>query len=325
VNYLIGNTVTVAGTHGYTMTAIAIPHAVALVGNAQQNVVYTSISSTAASNASEIEALNLLTGTSTFSAQPLGGWGTLALSDDGQYLYTSSGAGVQQVQTSNLTVSLSIAAPGIDSIAVAPGEPQTIAVTGTEAPLQIFDKAVARPNSLAPGATENYGDLHWGTDTNLYTDYFIGAGPTNSCNVPVDASGVSKLGTCDYTDNGQGYNYANGLGYGPGGTVVDTTTNWNAVGTLTAPNASIPWPPLPDTILGRVFAIGTTTSLTSCVLLSFNLTTLAPIASLHLPADSGGSCLAGIGKSSTVRWGTNGLALLASDYLIVISGTFVAP
>jgi hypothetical protein len=326
VNYTIGNTVTVAGANGYTMTAVAVPQALALVGNAQQNVVYTSISSVATSDASGIEALNLLTGTTAFSAQPIGGSQTLALSDDGQYLYTPGNAAVQQVQTSNLTVSLSIPATGVDSIAVAPGEPQTIAVAGTEVPLQIFDKAVARQNALQQGATYWYDNLQWATDTHLYATYVNAPGPSSACNVPVDANGVSTVGTCEQRDAGY-YNYANGLGYGFGNVV--NTTNWNLVGTLTAPGATIEVPALPDATLGRVFAVTTAPNPYLCQLLSFDLATLAPIASLHLPSDSSGSCpprntmtpWPGI----PVRWGTNGLALLANDHIIVIKGTFVGP
>src|SRR5450631_431840 len=57
LTYAVGNTVTMAGTNGYTMTFFPAT-ALALAGYAVRSVIYASISSTAANNPSTIEALN---------------------------------------------------------------------------------------------------------------------------------------------------------------------------------------------------------------------------------------------------------------------------
>ncbi len=270
LTYKVGNTVTVVGANGYTMTYFPAPAQAIVWKCGSGTPIYISVYTSAPSHPGTIEALNPLTGTTTFSTQPLGGTDVLALSGDGQYLYTGKG---EQVLTSTLTAGLSISVvPGsaIESIAVAPGEPQTIAVGGFSF-VQIFDGAVARPNALIFNATSGVFDLQWGsTDSVLYGGYFNGA-QFPECNFTVDASGVSGPGTCINADL-DGFYFANGLGYGPGGLVVNATT-WATVTTLSAPNMTLGYFVFPDTSTGKAFAAATNTNNEQCTIqsLRFNL------------------------------------------------------
>jgi hypothetical protein len=323
LTYAIGNTVTVAGTNGYTMTAVPAT-ATAIAGNAAQPIIYESIASTANSDASTIEALNPMTGTSTFSPQAIGGYKVLAISDDGVYLYTPSPTGVNQVLTSNLTVNLSISGAGGVSIAVAPGQPQTIAAASAQE-LQIFDGTVARPDAATFCAIGcGIAALQWGTTSVVYGQYNAGAGaPLPECSYAVGAAGLTGAHSCSSTST-YPFSFANGLGYVAGGTIVNAAT-WATVATMSAPNLTV-GTIFPDTSTGKSFAFATNSNTNECTIESFNLTTNTPIANLHLPsAGNGSNCIYPI-----VRWGANGLAVNqgyagSTGYVLVISGAFVAP
>jgi hypothetical protein len=125
------------------------------------------------------------------------------------------------------------------------------------------------------------------------------------------------------------FNFANGLGYVSGGTVVDAVT-WATVATLSVPNEAITTP-LPDATLGKAFAFVSPPLPAGCTLQSFDLISHAPIASVRLPTVVTGSGVTNCGYAGTlVRWGSNGIALNAFNpgspsYIIVISGAFVGP
>lgn len=239
------------------------------------------------------------------------------LSYDGQYIYTPTSTGVEQVLTSTLTADLSIpvTAGPVYSVAVEPGQSQTIAVGGLGF-LQIFDGTVPRPNSLpingAVGA--QVLGLQWDPSTSiLYGTDNPGAGaPYPECIFGVDASGITGVVSCIGSDENT-FNFANGLGYAPGGNIVDPTKSWSVVATLSAPNTTLSIV-FPDATTGKAFAFATNPG--GCAIQSFNLTTDAPIASLNLPCGGG---------ANLVRWGTDGLALSTSNYVITISGQFVGP
>jgi hypothetical protein len=328
LHYVIGNTATVGGVNGYTITLFPLS-ATGIAGTSAQNLIYISIPSQATSNPSTIEALNPLTGAATFSAQPIGG-PSLTISDDGKYLYVRSVSGVEQVLASNLTASLAIpvTAPAVFSIAVEPGNSQTIAIGGAlangSAFIQIFDGAVARPNEYIDGAYQYFDFLVWGNSSVLYGSYYpyMLAGPWGECSFPVDANGVYALTSCGGdTEGGNGYNFANSLAYGDG-QILDPATHWTLVSRLSEPNLTFSGVVLPDTTLGKIFAFATNSTIaTGCSIQSFNLTSLTPIANIHFPSDSAGNCLA----SNLLRWGPNGLAALAGVGVIVIRGAFVGP
>ena len=336
LSYVIGNSITVAGVNGYTMTYFAVPDPAAggglvgFVANSQQNIIYLSISSSASSNAKTIEALDATSGAATYSASGLGGSYVLALSDDAQYLYTESATGIERLLASNLTSNLLIpdnfGGNFPLSIAVAPGEPQTFAVGGIGF-LQIFDGAVMRPVSVQlPGADDSgVQGLEWGTDTLLYGQYNPGTGaPLPECSFTVDANGVTGPTSCS-TTNLYPFNFAGDVGYADGGLVINPS-NWATVATLSLPNVTI-GTPLPDTTLGKLFAFASPTGSPNNLapqIQSFDLTSYAPIASVRLPNLNYGN------NPPLVRWGTNGLATLGSSssgntYVVVVSGGFVGP
>ena len=340
VQYVVGNSVTVTGANGYTMSIYPVP-AVNISGNANQKLIFASIASTAIQNANSVVVVDPTTGQSPFA--PLASTAppnALALSADGQYLYVAIGSSVEQVQTSTFTVAQTITqsiAPNspVQTIAVEPGQPQTIAVGGSF--LEIFDGAVARPNSIlyggGIGAPIGVAGLQWvGSPPVLYGLQSPSAFAPNECIFPIEAMGVTLAAqSCD----GGGFQMtfgANGLGYSIG-TVWDPTT-WTLVQTWPLPNIHLS-SLLPDVGLNKLFGYATSSAtLSGCWIQSYSLSSLAAIFSVSLPRlftgspNPNGEC--NYGNSPIVRWGANGIAIMTgvsagTGYIIAISGAFVGP
>jgi len=316
LQYVVTNRFTVAGANGYTIAAYPLM-TTAFAANSQQNLIYALVGE--GSNTASVQEIDATTGLSALAPLPVTSWArTLALSDDGQYLYTNGESSVEQIQASTLTVSLTIPTPtGPSAIAVEPGQSQTIAVA-TENVLQIYDSAVARPNSAGGGVFA----LTWTGTPAVLAGLF--ATTTNFCAFPVNASGVSEpVLPCVGPHDQYSLIFANGFGYADGGTVVNQTT-MTLVTTLSAPNATITVV-VPDATLGKAFATTSLMGSGGCYIESFNLTSNAPIASAWLPTLSGGgSCTYGSYRA-IARWGANGLAVSTGTDLIAISGAFVGP
>jgi hypothetical protein len=338
VNYLIGNTVTVAGTHGYTMTVYPVT-ATAVAAVPSSSVIYAATSPTAASDPDSVVALNPTNGNVQLVTLPAshvpGDQTYLALSDDGSmlYVYASNRGNVDRVPTSTLMTDLSISVPtsggSLTGIAVAPGQPQTIAVTNV-GELQIFDDSVARPNAYTVSATSSLSVPQWGSLSQLFIVFFSGIG--SYCSLAVNATGVTGTNSCfSHLYLPDAYVFANGFIYENAGVILDAAT-WAQVGSFTTnQNEEITYV-LPDTTTDQAFA-GVTNLNGGCSIQSFDLTTQAAIASVRLPVLNvpGSFCIStGSRGADLVRWGTNGLAYIPGTsgsvgYVIVITGAFVGP
>jgi hypothetical protein len=341
LHYVVTNSFTVTGPNGYTITALPVATD-GLAGNATQNAIYADVLTDPSSGAYSVEALDPTNGGSIHTPVPGATPGILALSDDGQFLYAEVGGHIERLQASSLAANLTLPTSA-RSVAVAPGLPQTVAVA-TDTALQIFDNAMARPNSVPvpppnSGLPSSYGSLQWGSQSAVYAEVNIGGiGPPPSiCAFAVNSMGVTATGSCGASNVVGSYmTFANGRGYPPGGNIVDPTT-WTVVGTLSgAPGLGTV---TPDTTLNKAFAYVQGGS-GGCWIQSFNLSTGAAIASVRLPTINGGNgngCsysdtvfFAGTGINSLVRFGANGIAIgtdvrFAPGYVVVISGAFVAP
>jgi hypothetical protein len=342
VQYVVENSITVLGANGYTMSIYPVP-AVYISGNAHQNTIFASIAATAINNANSVVAIDATNGLSlrpplASSAPP----NALALSDDGQFLYVAIGSSVEQVATSTFTVAQTITksvapASPIQSIAVEPGQPQSIAVGGPTAGgphdtfLQIFDGTVARSNSILGDNYEVY-DLQWtGSPPALYgLTNIVGDVYPDACIYPVDGLGVTAAQSChqNYVAGGRMDFGTNGLGYAMGnseGVVWDPNT-WTMVQTWPLPNMTYLASFLPDVSLNKLFAFAANDPAAGCSMQSFNLSSLAAISRARLPMVFNACNY----PNPMVRWGTNGIAIMTSvsgptGYIIVINGAFVGP
>lgn len=257
--------------------------------------------------------------------------GTLAVSDDGQYLYVAvSDASeqtdhIERLRTSGLGLDLSIALPAFETVnglQPAPGAPHTLAVeTGGNLPaLVIYDDATALANVLSSANGNMLSGFTWGNDAStLYATFY----PPVIDAAAVSASGLqvtqSSAQLTSGTIGGE-MNFANNMIYWAPGTVFDTATfTLGTPFTVDSPyiGATV------DAALGRIFFVTDGQPPGSQnfepTIESFALSSGTPQWLLRFPQESG------IGE--VTRWGTNGLAFAAesggTNSLIIISGSIV--
>jgi hypothetical protein len=323
VQYTVTDTVTVAGTNGYTFGIVALQSA-DIAWDATHSLLYLSTPPDLTNALGAIRTLDPAT-IKLGVPVPIGHQpAALAVSDDGAYLY----AGLADVNSA-ARLTLPALAPDITiplapyqslsqfalDIEVAPGFPHTIALTRTQAligntataPVQVFDDAVPRTNAGAivsfvqwgPGATSLYGLTNNLNPNNLYT-------------FNIDATGIA--GTTAVTGNTTDtrIHLDQGLIYADGGFITDPTS-----GTLVHQLPNNVHQVLPDSPHGKIFACAAPVN--GMVIQSYDNKTYAPIASVPLPSYTN-NCV------RLIRWGSSGLALTTdSGYVVLVSGAFVGP
>lgn len=275
---------------------------------------------------------------------------SIAISDDGQYLYTGSKENpvIYRLTLSTLQQDLQIplgtmmngsqAIPNIvGNMAVAPGEPQTIAVAlaspgglPATAGTQVFDGAVARAQSLAPlGYYASPDSISWGSDaTSLYAYRYSQQQPFDEeiDSVAVSGSGLSVESSIDLTggpDNVQQLIYQQGQLFDLDGYVRAAATG-SIVGQFQMPSQltaggiqviSV----TPDSANGRAFMLIRDTEQSHLLLLNFSLSSYL----LQAVADLGYDTFDVNINTHMIRWGSQGLAFNRNG-LQLLSGTFYA-
>ena len=261
----------------------------------------------------------------------------LALSQDNQYLYAglSGSASVERydlpAMTPDLQIPLGAGNGGIGnvggdfgpgsvescdfalSVQVAPGSPQTIAVTQGNVDISpaacgavaILDGATPRNETLS-SSTVSSGNLTWGADsTALYAQSGYSTSSQALLSLSVSANGVTLnqifssnnyLGYRPHFDVGTGYIYSDGG-------AVTNPANGTQVGNFMASGLMVP-----DSTLGRAYFLGQTPnqnnygqSFTSYTLQIFDLTHFTLLNSIIIPN------VIGL-PSQMVRWGASGIA-----------------
>jgi hypothetical protein len=337
LHYTVTNSYTVSGANGYTITALPVPTS-GMTGNAKQNVIYANVLTDPATQAYSVEALDPITGAPVYPPVSNNNAGILALSDDGQFLYAGIGINVERFKASGMTLDLTLLSGFPDGVGVLPGSPHTVAVSSVANGMQVFDDAVARPNSvpvlMQTGLYGSYQNPQWESQSAVYaTVNFPPIGPPPYvCAFAVDSAGVSApnyFNSCPNTLANAYVTFANGLGYSQDGrgfnpansTVVSTFSSTQ--GTVNAVT--------PDPSLGRTFAfvVGVGQGGQGCEIQSFDLSTGAAIASVPLPNVNGCDYVI-TPPNGLVRFGANGIAVGTNlrsgpGSVIVITGVFVAP
>jgi hypothetical protein len=265
--------------------------------------------------------------------------GTLAISDDGQYLYagvglTASTQGVQRVLVSSLTLDTNVALPSqqfISAIRVAPGLPQTTAVLLSN-PLPpsvaVYDNATQRTHDFSPADV-----FAWGADATSAFAFDSGYPATGTVyQLSVSSSGFatsqSTGGITVASGTGSsGFLYSNQNLYWSDGSVFSTTTD-----TQLKPFVMIPSTPnstfttgamAVDPSADRAYFLNSfqppgQTGANVLTLESFKSSDRTPLWLAHFPSQNYTFVL--------TRWGSNGLALTTSggnQTLVLISGPVV--
>ena len=264
--------------------------------------------------------------------------GTLAISDDGQYLYvgvlTSAVAySVQRVVASSLTLDTTFALPSqqvIDAIGVAPGQPHTFAV-GLSNPLPpsvvVYDDATQRAQGFSPANL-----FTWGADATHAFAFNANYPDTPTISsLSVSSSGLASAqstGVTTVSTSPIGMLYLNPNVYLGDGTVFSTSNNTRqAPFVMTAGNGNASYSTGAIAVDGALDRAYFLTSLQPpgqsgglyTTLESFKASDRSAQWLTHIPSQNETFVL--------TRWGTNGLALTTSggsNTLVLISGAIVA-
>jgi trimeric autotransporter adhesin len=261
----------------------------------------------------------------------------IALSSDATQLFVGlNGAGaVRQVNLTTATAGVQFSlggGPGVydppyvaSGLAALPGQPNSVAVYGSNGVVTIFDSGVARAkisSGLSTYFYQNYGGLAFGSSAStLYLNsQSVGS---NLYTLTIDATGVTaaaQLGSGNAS--GTTVQYDNSRLYLSSGTVIDAGTG-NQLGqfSTTMTNSTTPvaasGPVVSDSTLGRAWIVPTSGLSNNNQILAFDESTFNPTGSLPVT-----------GISSTpadlIRWGQDGLAFhTATQQLYVLHSPIV--
>lgn len=328
----------------YTEQTLALSIA-GLVWDAQRGMLYAIIPSYSAQYPNTLAQINPITATVVATTQLNGGVGhiepgTLAVSDDGNYLYVavSDASGltdsVERIRTSDLGLDLQITLAAdnlVSTIREAPGEPHVLAIDlAPPSPgIYIYNDAVAT-GPAAVGTTGASTPFVWGgNDTTLFADVrSVASGTVDS--IANNASGPSVTKSTAFaalsgTSIFGNVYYVNGEILWDGGATFNTTSYEpgnafpfyaSSANNVTASAGAF------DATLNRAYFLtsdqpanamsGVTT------LQSFGLSTQSVVWLARFPSQNAGSYL--------TRWGSNGLAFVesgATQTLVLISGSIV--
>ena len=277
---------------------------------------YLSFGSSVGTYANQVAMLDPVVGritSSTFSgSEPR----TLAVSDDGAYLYVGLG-GANQVRrfrlpglTLDATLELGLSANNgsrfANNISVAPGDSRTVAITFAENGLVIYDDTVARPETVD---TESYNgvlgtisSITWGRDASV----LYAAKNSSFIVFDVRSSGVAMNRSYDNALSTGWIRYFDGLIYTGNGAVLEPDTG-SQVG-IFQPNGGSVQALAPDTTAGRVYTISRHRSDSGVDgrLITFDAETYVPLRTLQLSLDNSGA-------KRLLRWGPDGLAMLTNS------------
>lgn len=197
----------VAGSD-YTQSTLNVPVS-GLVWDGTTNKLYAIIPAYSTLDPNTVAQIDPYSGTIDTAVSLDGGVGnivpgTLAVSDDGQYLYVavSDAAGltdhVERLLTGDLGLDLSITLPAQQTVAElqpAPAEPHTLAVEiGGSAPeVVIYDDATARSNALTSASGTTLQSFTWGADASTLYATLWGS-PTGTAVGSVEAATASPTG-----------------------------------------------------------------------------------------------------------------------------------
>lgn len=293
----------------------------------------------------QLVEINPTTGASTTLLSLPAAASQIAVSQDGRYIYLlaepwstvqlSPPVQVIRVQTSSMAIDQTVPLTSMTSspaeIAISPVSSSTWAAAfeaGADVwNVEIFDNSVARPDVWSVTSDVVYGnEAIWSADG--LTMYVLDA---NLSAVAVTSSGLGsgtqlQAGSAAQSgfDQGGGIQLAADVLYSDSGGALNPSTD-TISGQYPLPSG-VPYAPLTvDTANNRVFASYTQTVAATGeaegTIESFNLGAFTPLWIARLPIGT-----------QPLRWGTNGLAWLASSptitgaqALYLINGTFVAP
>lgn len=340
INVSYAVTSTTGGTQGLTANLVT-QETNDIIWDPVHRLILASIPANASAHPNSIVSIDPVTLAVGAPIATAGEPGTLAISDDGQYLYVglTHTSAVQRFVLPAMTPDIMIpiapfgdgTAARANQIQIEPGNPHTIAVAESSSPstltgetgLAIFDDSTERANTISTQFFTSslqspiISSIQWSNSTSTLYGYDGQLSTGDASTIAVDVNGVTvQANTAGVATFAGLIHLAGGLMYTDIGTVYDP-------GSLTVKPG---FPPLtgegsmvPDLSGNTAFILDDF----HAIINSYDLSSRAAIASLPLPG-----FVARVSK--LIAWGSNGLAAqhvsaVGKDQILLISGPFVGP
>lgn len=288
----------------------------ALVADPVRPLVYASAGMSEQTYPHSIVAIDPVAGTIAWTRSLPKDILSLAISDDGQYLYAGERGAPTVVRvalathTVDMTITLSDAASQPGALAVMPGHAHTFAVvrachcSPVTGPLFVYDDSIARPNSApagpavlaALGPNAVYGVEAFGDGVFTYT---------------IDPSGVIRTVRAVTTVAGP-YTFVGSRLYAAGGGVYDLATNAFSTYSTTGRLGAV----LPSTDGTRLYEIDAGQSLTQSYVRVADPATGAELGAVPVNVGANGS-------GDAFRWGSDGIVYAGSGAVVFVRADFV--
>lgn len=314
----------VAAVRADTVIELPLP-ANDLVYHAASGLLYASVPGTSPVFPNTITRINPSTA-QVVGAVPIGSEpASLALTDDGQYLYVGLNgvAAVRRYEVSTHTAGLQWPLGEYDGrqlfpsrLATLPGQPHAVAVARRDehgaAPLGVYDDGVLRPYRSYPGLL-NFDSVTGSlSPARLYGNWIFNLTPTAL--TPQGLESLFAAGDLLGYPVTPWVEFQRGLLFAPSGRVVEPEGR-EILGTfpdLMGSETRV----CPDLPHGRVFFLSRDGFGPACTLRAYDARTFAFIGSTAFP-EAGGPL------SSLVRWGSDGLAFATGTKLHLIHSAWI--
>ncbi len=264
----------------------------------------------------------------------------LSLSDTGTELYVSldGAAAVKQIDLTgthpNLQISLGEYGTGqtysyaitAASVAALPGEPDSVAVLGSNANITVYDSGVARPNPAALDGyfNQNFGSISFGPSAaTLYASTFSD-GPSGLVDLTLGSTGFT--GTKTFSSPYYSFSslqFDAGNLYFSDGAVLNATTGSQIGQFYTSGTNLAAGPVFSDSTLGRAWVLpqNALTPGDSNQILAFDETTFKQVGAIVVAGTSTSG--PSFGALDLVRWGQNGLAFNTPTQIYMLRSPLV--
>ena len=298
-----------------------------IVYSPSTNMIYASVGSSVGTGGNSITPIDPSTGavgTSVFvGSEP----GRLAISDDGNTVYAALDGAFSirrfDVQTQTPGLQFPVGSDSffgvyvINDLAVAPGEPGTVAVvryyrglSPPEAGVAIFENGVQRPKTGVGHTSGSDYVAYSATASKLYGGGFYEGLRT----MTVDSTGVASTTTAANSVGGR-IKVAGGLVYGSAGKVMNPDTG-ALLGTFSGASGNAF---VPDAAAGRVYyLVRDGFNSNTLTLKAYDTTTFLPVGSQTISGVTGD-------PMTLIRWGANGLAFRTSTGEVYAIQTSLIP
>ena len=264
----------------------------------------------------------------------------LSLSDTGTELYVSldGAAAVSRIDLTgthpNLQISLGEYGTGQTysdpitpaSVAALPGEPDSVAVLGSNANITVYDSGVARPNPAALNGyfNQNYGALSFGPSAaTLYASTFSD-GPSGLVDLSLDSTGFTGTKTLSspyFSFSSMQFDAGNL--YFSDGAVLNATTGLRIGQFYTSGTNLAAGPVVSDSVLGRAWVLPQNVAAPASgnQILAFDEKTFKQVGAVVVAGTSTSG--PSFGALDLVRWGQNGLAFNTPTQIYMLQSSLV--